>query len=364
MNCPSCHAPAQPGATHCGHCRAPLGGGGGWGPNPGSAPGYGAPQGGYGAPPAAAGGYGAPAAAPGGYGAPPAPGGYGAPQGGGYGPPPAQGAYGAPPGIPGPALPAFGGPQPAPGGFGPQPYGAPGMGSGGMGPGMAPGPQIPAYGGGGQPAKSGGLGGCGIAAIIGAAVALLGGIGLVLLLVAASGADDDDDAPSRPVVTDPAPGPAPGPTPQADAPLRDDIPDTGALRVLIKDRVGAYVLSATGEITSLAPILQGGVVDSKAAQYRAPNGALVELFLVAYSSKAVAEGKMLALHAALNAEKAPHEIVTRSPVFNKSHQVVGTRLRVQNSVPNEAVYWTNGRLLGFVRAPAPHAVGFELVAPF
>jgi hypothetical protein len=208
----------------------------------------------------------------------------------------------------------------------------------------------------GAPAPKTGMSGCGIAAIVGVAIALLGGIGLVLLLVVAGAAasrdDDDHGSNDTPTATD---------TPSNAEPVHDDVPDTGQLTSLLKDRVGAYRLQGVGEVTNLGSALQGNIVDSKGAEYIAPDGTKVTLLMLVYSSEAIAQSKISVVEGVLRSE--PGAIVTRSDVLNKQRRKVGTRVRSTGNNP-QRVYWTNGRLLSFTTAPPPHAVGFEMAAPF
>lgn len=231
----------------------------------------------------------------------------------------------------------------APGMGGPGMYGAaPAMGYGGA-PGFAP------------PQRKTGMSGCGIAAIVGAVVALLFGGLIVVGAIAAASNSDNDDTSSNP------PPDAPPSDDGSSEPSHDDIPDTGALRSLLHDRVGGYRLKGVGEVTNIAPILQGGVADTKYAEYAAPNGQTVTLAMIAYSSESIATSKINAVEGLLRVE--PGAIVVRSQVLNKQRRPVGARLRVTGADP-QRVYWNNGKLLCIVTAPAPHAIGFEMVAPF
>jgi len=226
----------------------------------------------------------------------------------------------------------------APGGYGAP---APGMGFGGA----------PAY---APPPRKAGMSGCGIAAIVGAIGALLLGGLIVVGAVAASNSSDDESTPA-PELPPSDDGTPPEPEHQA-------IPDSGALASLFKDRIGAYRLGGVGEITTLSPVFQGGIADSKAAEYLAPSGQKVTVFMIAYSSQAIAAGKIREVEGIARSE--PGKIVTTSQIFDKQRRVVGQRVRVLGSPDPQRVYWTNGRLLCFVTGPAPHAVGFEAVAPF
>ena len=387
--CPSCRAPAAPGASRCQHCNAFLDGAPAaappppiastsfgqpafepppqaYGAPPPSQQGYGAPPqqqapGGYGAPPSQQ-GYGAPPQqAPGGYGAPPSQQGYGAPpqqQPGGYGAPPQQQGYGAPPpqapggyGAP-PQQQGYGAPPPQPGGYGAPPpqqqgYGAPQPMPGGYG---APAPAYgvaPAY----APQRKTGMSGCGIAAIIGAVLAVLGGLFLVLILVAAANASDDETTASPDYV----------PPADPEIPEREAIPSTGGLASLLKDRIGAYRLTGVGDITNVGPALQGSIVDSKSAEYVAPDGTVVSLHMLVYASEAIAQQRIDAVDALFR--KEPGNFVARSPVLNKQRRIVGYRVRISGKHP-QRVYWTNGKLLSLSTAAQPHAVGLEMAAPF
>jgi hypothetical protein len=334
--CATCRAPLAAGATFCGNCGTPV-------QPAGPPPGYG----GYGgAPPAPAAPPGAyPPAQPPGYGgAPQQPPGYGGPPPGYGGPPPAQppGYGGPPPGQP----PGYGGPPPGQ----PPGFGAPGY------PPAPPPPPPPAPSGGGGAAKI--LGGCGVAGCLGIGLAVAGVIGLIVLLVvlgssssSSSGESSSGDQPTQNEPTGSSEG------------SRDDIPMTGSLRTLVKDRIGPYRLVNTATVTSLGDRLQGGVIDSLAAIYRAPDGSQLTQILLVYASEAITDDKMTAVFLVAAQGLKAGERVKRGNILNRSGVVVGKRIEISGSSPQH-VYWSNRKLLTFVTSKPPHAVGFEANTPY
>ncbi len=334
--CAQCRQPLAPGATFCGNCGTPV-------QPAGPAPGYG----GYGgapppAPPPAA----YPPAQPPGYGgAPPAqPPGYG-------GPPP---GYGGPPGQP----PGYGGPPAQPPGFGgPPPGQPPGFGA----PAYPPTPPLPPTppqpsGGGGGAAKI--LGGCGVAGCLGIGLAVGGVIALIVVLVmigsSSSSSSSGSSSSDEPTQNEPT-GSSEG--------SRSDIPMTGSLRTLVKDRIGPYRLVQTATVTSLGERLQGGVIDSLAAIYRAPDGSQLTQILLVYASEAITDDKMTAVFLVAAQGLKPGERVKRGNILNRSNVIVGKRIEISGSNPQH-VYWSNRKLLTFVTSSPPHAVGFEANAPY
>ncbi len=315
--CAQCRTPLAPGATFCGNCGTPVA-------QPGPAPGYGGHPG---APPAPA-AY-PPAGQPPGYGgAPPA-------QPPGYG--------GAPPAQP----PGYGAPPPGPPGYAGPPAFAPAP---------PPPPAAPQPSGGGGAAKV--LGGCGVAGCIGIVLAVAAVVGLIVVLVivgrssSGGGSSSSNDEPTTP--SEPSTSGSEG---------RSDVPMTGSLRTLVKDRIGPYRLLQTATVTQLGDRLQGGVIDSLAAIYRAPDGSQITQILLVYASEAITDDKMTAVFLAVMQNARPGERVRRGNILNRSGVVVGKRIEISGSTPQH-VYWSNRKLLTFVTSTPPHAVGFEANAPY
>jgi hypothetical protein len=321
--CGQCRSPLAPSTTFCPNCGTPVA-------PQGPAPGYGQPA----APTAPAapppGAY-PPAGPPPGYGAPPAqPPGYGAPPA----QPPGYGAPAAPPGYGGP--PAFGGAPPPP-----PPVPVP----------------VPAGGGGGA-AKI--LGGCGVAGCIGIVLAVFAVVGLIVVLImiggSSSSSSDGGSASNEEPTTPSEPS-------RSGSEGRSDVPMTGSLRTLVKDRIGPYKLMQTATVTQLGDRLQGGVIDSLAAIYRAPDGSQITQILLVYASEAITDDKMTAVYLVAIQSAKPGERVRRGNILNRGGAVVGKRIEISGVSPQH-VYWSNRKLLTIVTSSPPHAVGFEANAPY
>jgi hypothetical protein len=138
---------------------------------------------------------------------------------------------------------------------------------------------------------------------------------------------------------------------------------TGSLRTLVKDRIGPYRLVSTATVTQLGDRLQGGVIDSLAAIYRAPDGSQITQILLVYASEAITDDKMTAVFLVTMQSAKPGERVRRGNILNRSGVVVGKRIEISGSSPQH-VYWSNRKLLTFVTSSPPHAVGFEANAPY
>jgi hypothetical protein len=138
---------------------------------------------------------------------------------------------------------------------------------------------------------------------------------------------------------------------------------TGSLRTLVKDRIGPYRLVQTATVTSLGDRLQGGVIDSLAAIYRAPDGSQLTQILLVYASEAITDDKMTSVFLVAAQGLKPGERVKRGNILNRSGVIVGKRIEISGSSPQH-VYWSNRKLLTFVTSSPPHAVGFEANAPY
>jgi hypothetical protein len=264
----------------------------------------------------------------------------------GYGPPP--GAYA----HPGHAPPAYQHPGQPP--AHPQHgYGPPGAPQHGYGP---PGAPHPGYGhpahhpGYGQPAPGAPapegegsgkwLGGCGLAGCLGAvfAVLLIGGVIGALWFV------NSNERTAR--------------SPETPTQGRGNTPSSGSLRDLVTPRIGSYQLVESAKVTKLGEKLQGGVVDSLAAVYRAPDGTKVTEILLVYDAESTTVARMEAVFRALSAARGAGEQVRRTTTQNREGVPIGSRIELSGGNPQH-VYWSNKRLLVIVTAPPPHAVGFE-----
>lgn len=295
--CPQCRTPLDPSARFCANCGHTLPAPAPQGPRPfaGAAPGYGGAPPGYAAPPAGPPGYGG---APPGYGAPPA-----SPPG--YGPPPGPPGYGAPPGPPG---------------YAPVPVPPPADDSGGM--------KV--------------LGGCGLAGCIGAVVAVMLGIGLIMVLVMAAGGSSSGGSSGG---TSSGPG--------------GDVPTEGSVRNLIRPQVGNYKLVTTTPLEKVP----AGAIDSIGAIYMSPGGAKVFHILLVYPSDEVAAQRIEAVYSSSLSSLKPGQKIARGNVKDASGNVRGTIIAVQGGNP-ESFYWNNRKLVVIVEGPPPHAKAFESNAPY
>ena len=129
---------------------------------------------------------------------------------------------------------------------------------------------------------------------------------------------------------------------------------------IASDRTGS---SQTATVTQLGDRLQGGVIDSLAAIYRAPDGSTITQILLVYASEAITDDKMTAVFLAAIQGARPGERVRRGNILNRNSAVVGKRIEISGMSPQH-VYWSNRKLLTFVTSSPPHAVGFEANAPY
>jgi hypothetical protein len=308
--CPQCRMPIPPGATACPNCGTFIGAPHGFAQPP-APPGY--------APP----GYAPPGQAPPGYA------------------PPGQ----APPGYapPGQAPPGYGPPGQAPPGYGP-PGQAPPPGYGPAG--QAP-PGHPPVGAAAPSGDSGTglkvLGGCGVAGCLGAALAGVAMIGLIVLLVALGDSSSSG-------------GGAGGPSGGA-------LPASGSLRDLVRPTVGRYRLISTAQITKIGDRIAPGVVDSLGAFYRSPDGSQLTQVLLAYPSQSVAEARMQAVYDVALQTLEPGQKLTRGEIRNSQGALLGSSLAITGGAL-EHVYWSNGKLLTFATASPPNAVDYQAASPY
>jgi hypothetical protein len=280
--CPQCRSPLDPNARFCTNC------------------GYTLP---------------APPAGPRPFAGGPAP--YGAPQAPGYGPPPGPPGYGPPPGG------GYGAP-PGPPGYGPAPVPPPANDEGG-------GMKV--------------LGGCGLAGCIGAVVAVMVGIGLIMVLVMLAGGSSSSSGSSG--GGDPSSGPG------------GDVPTEGSVRSLLRQQVGAYRLAST---TPLEKVPQGAI-DSIGAIYTSPSGGKVFHILLVYPTESIASARIEAVWRSSLSELKPGQKVNRGNVKDASGNIRGTIVAVTGGNP-ESFYWNNRKLVVIVEGAPPHAKAFESSAPY
>jgi hypothetical protein len=197
-----------------------------------------------------------------------------------------------------------------------------------------------------------------VAGCIGIVLAVGGVIALIVILIVVGGSSNDsggsasNEEPTTP--SEPSTSGSEG---------RSDVPMTGSLRTLVKDRIGPYRLLQTATVTQLGDRLQGGVIDSLAAIYRAPDGSQITQILLVYASEAITDDKMTAVYLVAIQSSKPGERVKRGNILNRGGAVVGKRIEVSGASPQH-VYWSNRKLLTFVTSSPPHAVGFEANAPY
>jgi hypothetical protein len=188
------------------------------------------------------------------------------------------------------------------------------------------------------------------------AVAAVVGLIVVLVVIGGSSSSSSGGTSSNDEPTTPS-------EPVSGSEGRSDVPMTGSLRTLVKDRIGQYRLVQTATVTQLGDRLQGGVIDSLAAIYRAPDGSQITQILLVYASEAITDDKMTSVFLVAIQGVKPGERVKRGNILNRSGVVVGKRIEISGVSPQH-VYWSNRKLLTFVTSSPPHAVGFEASAPY
>jgi hypothetical protein len=191
------------------------------------------------------------------------------------------------------------------------------------------------------------LGGCGLAGCIGAVLAVVGGIALIVVLGMLAS----------------SPSSSSGSSESGSGAGRSEVPGDGSLRSIVPQRVGVYSLVGTAPVTKLGELLQGGVVDSLGAVYRAPDGTQLTQILLVYASEAIAADKMNNVFRVGVQAIGAGERVKRGNVLDRSGNVIGSRVEISGGNPQH-VYWSNRKLLTFVTSAPPHAVNFEDSVPY
>jgi hypothetical protein len=185
------------------------------------------------------------------------------------------------------------------------------------------------------------LGGCGVAGCLGAGLAGLVGVGLIVMLIMLSSGSSTSSAP-------PPTGGGSG-----------EVPSSGSVRDLIKSNVGIYSLVTTSPLEKVPP----GVVDSVGAVYSAPDGSRIVHLLLVYPSESIARSRIEAVQSSSMDDLKVGQKIKRGSVTDSSGTERGIIVGVTGRNP-ESIYWSNRKLVVIVSADAPHAVGFEKSAPY
>jgi hypothetical protein len=189
------------------------------------------------------------------------------------------------------------------------------------------------------------LGGCGLAGCIGAVVAVMVGIGLIMVLVVVAGGSSSSSGSSGGGSSSSGPG--------------GTVPTSGSVRSLIRQQVGAYRLVST---TPLEKVPQGAV-DSIGAVYMSPSGGKVFHILLVYPTESIAAARIESVWRSSLSKLKPGQKVHRGNVKDSSGTIRGTIVAVTGGNP-ESFYWNNRKLVVIVDGPAPHAKAFESSAPY
>jgi hypothetical protein len=185
------------------------------------------------------------------------------------------------------------------------------------------------------------LGGCGVAGCLGAGIAGVIGVGLIVMLVMMSSGSSSSSAP-------PPTGGGSG-----------EVPTSGSVRDLVRSNVGGYSLVTTSPLEKVPP----GVIDSVGAVYSAPDGSRVVHLLLVYPSESVAESRVEAVWSTSLSEQKAGQSVKRGKISDSSGVQRGIFVGVTGRNP-ESLYWNNKKLVAIVSADSPHALEFGKLTPY
>ena len=159
---------------------------------------------------------------------------------------------------------------------------------------------------------------------------------------------------SDPTPDERAEGPAAGPT---------STPETGALRSIVREKVGDYTLVGNSDDV-VGGRFREGAVDSLALKYRSSSGVELKHVLIAYESEEAAASKP-ELELEIVRQQVPSTEsfrVTKEPYKNKKGETLGVKYHIE--LKPEIVMWTNGRVFALVEGPPDHALQFFNAVPY